>query len=65
MGSFSLMHWGIVLIVILLMFGKNRLSGLMGEMGAAIGAFKKNLAEEEPPVREKAGNSGGSPSLLV
>lgn len=65
MGSFSLMHWGIVLIVVLLLFGKRRLSGLMGEMGSAIGTFKKTMAEEEAPKNEEAGASGTPPSILV
>jgi sec-independent protein translocase protein TatA len=65
MGSFSLMHWGIVLVVVLLLFGKRRLSGLMGEMGSAIGTFKKTMAEEEEPKSEQSGASGTPPSILV
>jgi sec-independent protein translocase protein TatA len=64
MGGFSLLHWGVVLLVVLLLFGKRRLSGLMGEMGAAIGLVKRTLAEEEAPA-EKGGSSGGPPSILV
>lgn len=64
MGSFSLLHWGVVLLVVLLLFGKRRLSGLMGEMGGAIGLFKKTLAEQEAP-EDKTGASGSPPSILV
>lgn len=64
MGSFSLLHWGIVLLVVLLLFGKGRVAGLMGEMGGAIGVFKKTMAEEEAPA-EKGGASGSPPSILV
>ncbi len=66
MGSFSLLHWGIVLLVVLLLFGKGRLSGLMGEMGSAIGIFKKTMAEEEPVEGKQTGETpGGPPSILV
>ncbi|MBJ7444855.1 MAG: twin-arginine translocase TatA/TatE family subunit, partial [Sphingobium sp.] len=32
MGSFSLMHWVIVLLVVMLLFGGGRISGLMGDV---------------------------------
>lgn len=49
MGGLSLVHWGVVLLVVLLLFGRRRLSGLMGEMGSAIGLFKRTLADEDAP----------------
>lgn len=45
MGSFSIWHWIIVLIVVLLLFGKNKIPGLMGDMAKGITAFKKGLKD--------------------
>lgn len=47
MGSFSLVHWAIVLLVIILLFGGGRVSGLMGDVARGIKSFKKGLADNE------------------
>lgn len=47
MGSFSLMHWVIVLLVIMLLFGGGRISGLMGDVAKGIKSFKKGMAEDD------------------
>ena len=55
MGSFSLMHWVIVLLVVMLLFGGGRISGLMGDVAKGIKSFKKGMAEDEtPPVSQAA-----------
>jgi sec-independent protein translocase protein TatA len=47
MGSFSIWHWLIVLVVVLVLFGgKGKLSSLMGDMAKGITAFKKGLKDE-------------------
>ena len=47
MGSFSLMHWVIVLLVVMLLFGGGRISGLMGDVDKGIKSFKKGMAEDD------------------
>lgn len=47
MGSFSIWHWVVVLLVVLLLFGSGKISGLMGDLATGIKAFKKNMKEEE------------------
>ena len=47
MGSFSIWHWLIVLMVVLLLFGGGKVSSLMGEFAKGIKAFKKNMAEDD------------------
>jgi sec-independent protein translocase protein TatA len=44
MGSFSLMHWGIVLVIVLLLFGTKKLSSAGGDIGKAIKGFKDGVA---------------------
>ena len=46
MGSFSIWHWMIVLLVVLLLFGSGKVSNLMGDFAKGIKSFKKNMAEE-------------------
>ncbi len=47
MGSFSIWHWLVVGIIILLLFGKGRFSGMMGDVADGIKSFKKGMAEED------------------
>lgn len=48
MGSFSIWHWLIVLVVVLVLFGGGgKLSKLMGDAGKGINAFKKGLKENQ------------------
>ena len=53
MGSFSIWHWMVVLIVVLLLFGSGKISGLMGDFAKGIKSFKKNMADE-PDVSMEA-----------
>lgn len=47
MGSFSIMHWLVVGILVLLLFGKGRFSDMMGDVAKGIKSFKKGLTEED------------------
>ncbi len=47
MGSFSIWHWLIVLLVVLLLFGSGKISTLMGDLATGIKSFKKNMKEED------------------
>ena len=54
MGTFSWVHWLLVAIVVLILFGgRGKISSLMGDFAQGIKAFKKGMAEDEPePKRE-------------
>jgi sec-independent protein translocase protein TatA len=54
MGSFSIWHWLVVLLVILLLFGSGKISGLMGDLAKGIKSFKQNMKEEEPDASMEA-----------
>ena len=48
MGAFSIWHWLIVLVVVLVLFGgKGKISSLMGDFGKGLKSFKKGMKEEE------------------
>ena len=43
----------IILVIVLLLFGVGRISKIGGELGGAVGAFRKNLEENSKPKDEK------------
>lgn len=49
MGSFSLTHWLVVILVIVLLFGRGRISDLMGDFAKGINSFKKGLNDNDAP----------------
>jgi sec-independent protein translocase protein TatA len=49
MGSFSLIHWIVLILVVMLLFGRGRISDLMGDFAKGINSFKKGLAEGDTP----------------
>ena len=53
MGSFSIWHWLIVGILVLLLFGKGRFSDMMGDVAKGIKSFKKGMSEDDAPVPPK------------
>ena len=50
MGTFSIWHWIIVLIIVILLFGKGKIPSLMADMAKGIKSFKSNMAEDEKPT---------------
>jgi len=60
MGTFSIWHWLIVGLLVLLLFGgRGKISEMMGDFAKGIKAFKKGMSEEEtaaasaqPPANE-------------
>ena len=50
MGSFSIWHWLVVLVIVVLVFGTKKLRNLGGDIGGAVKGFKdggKGAGEEE------------------
>ena len=54
MGSFSLMHWIVVLAIILILFGAGKLPRVMGDFAKGLKAFKAGMKEEEEPEASAA-----------
>lgn len=54
MGSMSLWHWIIVALVVILLFGRGRISEMMGDLAKGIKSFKKGLAEDDVPAAPQA-----------
>ncbi len=47
MGSMSLWHWIVVIGVVLLLFGRGKISELMGDVAQGIKAFKKGMSDDD------------------
>ncbi len=54
MGSFSVWHWLIVLVVVLLLFGRGKIPELMGDLAKGIKSFKKGMSDDDPASAEDA-----------
>ena len=54
MGSMSIMHWMIVVAVVVLLFGRGKISGLMGDVADGMKSFKKNMRDDEADAPKRA-----------
>jgi sec-independent protein translocase protein TatA len=52
MGVGSWWHWVLVVLVVVLLFGRGKISDLMGDMAKGIKSFKKGLADDTEPGDE-------------
>ena len=61
MGAFSIWHWIIVLVIVLLLFGKGKIPTLMADMAKGIKSFKSNMKEDDnannPPTDNNSDNN--------
>jgi len=59
MGSMSIWHWLIVLVVVMLVFGTKKISNMGGDIGKAVKGFKdgvKGSGDEDKPAPPAQGN---------
>ncbi len=54
MGSWSIGHWLIVLLVVVLVFGSSKLANLGGDLGRALRGFKKGMSEDDKDAQLRA-----------
>ncbi len=56
MGSFSIWHWVIVLVIVMLVFGTKKLGNIGSDLGKAVKGFKDGVkgGEEEKPAAPTA-----------
>ena len=65
MGSFSIWHWLIVLVIVVLVFGTKRLTGGARDLGKAVDEFKKGVRGDDKPsarIGEKTDDSAKTDS---
>ena len=62
MGSFSIWHWAIVAIVVLLLFGgRGKLSAMMGDAAKGVKAFKDGLKDTDEAKSSDEQRAGALP----
>jgi sec-independent protein translocase protein TatA len=54
MGSFSIWHWLIVLVVVLLIFGTKKLRNIGSDLGGAVKGFKEGVKDDAPKIGDSA-----------
>ena len=58
MGAFGPIHWMILAVVVLLLFGgKGKITGIMGDTAKGIKAFKEGLKDDEQKAAPAASSS--------
>ncbi|MDO8463805.1 MAG: Sec-independent protein translocase subunit TatA [Gallionella sp.] len=56
MGSFSIWHWLIVLLVVILIFGTKKLRNIGSDLGGAVKNFKEGVRDDEPKQAQQDGH---------
>ena len=54
MGSFSIWHWLIVLLIVVLVFGTKKLKNLGADLGSAVRGFKEGMRSEDDKTQSQA-----------
>ena len=68
MGAFSLSHILVVALLAVVLFGRGKVSELMGDLGKGIRSFKKSMAEDDgagTPTAPAVENRGSTPAPQV
>jgi len=53
MGSFSAFHWIVVVLVVLVLFGRGKISQTMGDFGKGLREFRKGMKDEDEERERK------------
>ena len=65
MGSMSLWHWVVVLVIVLLVFGTKKLTSGAKDLGSAVKEFKKGMRDEDKPTAQLGDESRSSDSTTT
>lgn len=60
MGSFSIWHWLIVLLIVVLIFGTKKLKNIGGDVGGAVNEFKKAMKDSQDKVADETNKADTS-----
>jgi sec-independent protein translocase protein TatA len=72
MGSFSIWHWLVVLLIVVMVFGTKKLKNLGSDLGAAVKGFKEGIKDGEstpsgvstPPQQVAQSNQKTEPTAI-
>ena len=63
MGSFSIWHWLIVLLIVVMVFGTKKLKNIGGDLGGAVKGFKDGMKDGGQPAA--ADDAAASPQVTA
>jgi sec-independent protein translocase protein TatA len=61
MGGASIWHWIVVGVIVMLLFGRGKISEMMGDVAKGIKAFKKGMTEEEVEAASASPSTPATP----
>ncbi len=67
MGSFSVWHWLIVLVIVLLVFGTKKLKNIGSDLGGAVKGFKDGMKDGSSPAepsQQVTANKAADPNTV-
>ena len=69
MGSFSIWHWLIVLLIVVMVFGTKKLRNMGGDLGGAVKGFKDGMKDGStdaatPPAGQVTANPAADKSTI-
>ena len=65
MGGTSIWHWIVVGLIVVLLFGRGKISDMMGDVAKGIKAFKKGMSEDDTPGKARCSRpSRSGPSTI-
>lgn len=65
MGSFSIWHWIIVLVIVMLVFGTKKLRNIGADLGGAVKGFKEGIKSAEEKKDEPAAAATAAPQQVA
>ena len=60
MGSFSIWHWLIVLLIVVMVFGTKKLKNMGSDLGGAVKGFKDGMKDGASPAEDKPAGQVGN-----
>jgi sec-independent protein translocase protein TatA len=63
MGSFSIWHWLIVLLIVVMVFGTKKLKNIGSDLGSAVKGFKDGMKEGGSAADDKAAPPVAAPAV--
>jgi sec-independent protein translocase protein TatA len=67
MGGASIWHWIVVGLIVMLLFGRGKISEMMGDVAKGIKAFKKGMADDDtaPAANSPTAQPGNEPVRTI
>lgn len=65
MGEFSIWHWLVVLLIVIMIFGTKKLKNMGGDLGQAVRGFKEGMKEADAPAEKTAEQDVAAPQPHV